>query len=69
MSHSCNTYAYPMPYTLWLCLTCATGGGGIDLVGFHNTVRGSEVFNVGGTGVCGAFFPDISPFEATCSGL
>ena len=33
------------------CTVANSGGGGIDLVGFHNTVSDSKVFNVGGTGV------------------
>jgi parallel beta-helix repeat protein len=33
------------------CTVANSGGGGIELQGFFNVVRGSKVFNVGGTGV------------------
>lgn len=33
------------------CTVANSGGAGIDLIGFHNTVSRSKVFNVGGTGV------------------
>jgi hypothetical protein len=33
------------------CTVANSGGGGIELVGFHNVVKGSQVYNVGGTGI------------------
>jgi hypothetical protein len=37
--------------TIHGCTVANAGGGGIDLVGFHNVVRSNKVFNLGGTGV------------------
>ena len=37
--------------TIDSCTVANSGGGGIDLMGFHNTVSESKIFNVGGTGV------------------
>jgi hypothetical protein len=37
--------------TITGCTVANSGGAGVELIGFHNTVRDSEVFNLGGTGI------------------